>query len=72
MWTIQNWLERNKIFTHCGKVLSKEVDLGEATSFLDHICLGGTQRECQTSKDIVENCLSLLTDFSEMSILGSY
>ena len=37
------------------KVLNKEVDLGEATSFLDHVYLGCTQRQCQTSKDIVDN-----------------
>ena len=29
--------------------------LGETTSFLDHVYLGCTQRECETSKDIVEN-----------------
>ena len=33
----------------------KDVDLGEPTSFLDHVYLGCTHRECQTSKDIVEN-----------------
>ena len=37
------------------KVLSKEVDLGEPTSFLDHENLGCTQRQCQTSKDTVDN-----------------
>ena len=37
------------------KVLNKEVDLGEPTSFLDHVYLGCTQRQCQTSKDIVDN-----------------
>ena len=37
------------------KVLMKDVDLGEPTSFLDHVYLGRTQRECQTSKDIVDN-----------------
>ena len=35
--------------------LLKEVDLGEPTSFLDHENLGCTQRQCQTSKDIVDN-----------------
>ena len=29
------------------KVLNKEVDLGEPTSFLDHVYLGCTQRECR-------------------------
>ena len=37
------------------KVLSREVDLGEPTSFLDHMYLGCTQRQCETSKDIVDN-----------------
>ena len=37
------------------KILMKDVDLGEPTSFLDHVCLACTQRECQISKDIVEN-----------------
>ena len=37
------------------KVLNKEVDLGEPTSFLDHVYLGCTQRHCETSKDIVDN-----------------
>ena len=37
------------------KVLVKEIDLGEPTSFLDHVYLGCTQQECGTSKDVVEN-----------------
>ena len=37
------------------KVLDKEVYLGEPTSFLDHVYLGCTQRQCETSKDIVDN-----------------
>ena len=37
------------------KVLNKEVDLGEPTSFLDHENLGHTQRQCEISKDIVDN-----------------
>ena len=45
------------------KTLMKDVDLGEPTSFLDHVYLGGTQRECQLSKDIEEKitkeCLNL-------------
>ena len=39
MWTLPN----------------KEVDLGEPTSFLDHVYLGCTQRHCEISKDIVDN-----------------
>ena len=37
------------------KVLNKEVDWGEPTSFLDHVYLGCTQRQCEISKDIVDN-----------------
>ena len=35
------------------KVLNKEVDLGEPTSF--HVYLGCTPRQCEISKDIVDN-----------------
>ena len=37
------------------KVLNKEVDLGEPTSFFDHENLGCTQRQCEVSQDIVDN-----------------
>ena len=33
----------------------KEVDLGEPTSFLDHVHLECTQRQCEISKDIGDN-----------------
>ena len=36
-------------------VRNKEVDLGEPTSFLDHVYLGCTQRQCEMSKDIMDN-----------------
>ena len=36
------------------KVLNKEVDLEEPTSFLDHVHLGCTQRQSEISKDIVD------------------
>ena len=39
------------------KVSIKEVDLGEPTFFLDHVYLGCTQRQCQTS--IVDNCRTM-------------
>ena len=35
------------------KIHMKDVDVGEPTSFLDHVCLGCTQRECKISNDIV-------------------
>ena len=37
------------------KVLMKDVDVGEPTSFLDNVSLGCIQRECKTSKDIVDS-----------------
>ena len=37
------------------QVLNTEVDLGEPTSFLDHVYLECTQRQCEISKDIVDN-----------------
>ena len=37
------------------KILMKDVDLGEPTSFFDHVYLRCTQRECQICKDIVVN-----------------
>ena len=37
------------------KVPNKEVDLGEPTSFLDHVFLGCTQRQCEMSKNTVDN-----------------
>ena len=40
------WLERNKILIRCKKVLNKDVDLGEPTSFFDHVYLECTQRQC--------------------------
>ena len=37
------------------KVLNKEVDLGEPTSFLDHVYLECTQRQCEISQDMIDN-----------------
>ena len=37
----------------------KDVDLGDPTSFLDHVYLGCTLRECQISKDVVDSCKSM-------------
>ena len=37
------------------KVLNKEVEWGEPTSVLDDVYLGCTQRQCEISKDIVDN-----------------
>ena len=37
------------------KVLMKDVDLGEPTSFLDPVYLGCTQKQCEIGQDIVDN-----------------
>ena len=42
------------------KVIHKEVDLGEPTSFLDHVYLGFFQRQCEIRKDIVDNYRTML------------
>ena len=51
------------------KLLNKEVDLGEPTSFLDHVFLGCTQRQCEISKDIVDNYRTMFE--SRISARGS-
>ena len=48
-------LAGKKIINPMWKVLNKEVDLGEPTSFLDHVFLVYTQRQCEISKDMVDN-----------------
>ena len=35
------------------KLLNKEVGLGEPTSFLEHVYLVSTQRQCEKRKDMV-------------------
>ena len=45
---------KKQIINPMRKVLNKEVDLGEPTSFVDHVYLVCTQRQCERSKDIVD------------------
>ena len=45
----------NQIINPTWKILMKDVDLVKPTTFLDHVYLGCTQRECQISKGIVDN-----------------
>ena len=55
MWTdIKLSGKKHNIVSMC-KVLNEEVDLGEPTSFLDHVFLGCTQRQCEVSQNIVDN-----------------
>ena len=55
MWMTQKLLGKKQKIDPMWKLLNKEVDLGEPISFLDHVYLGCTQRQCQISKDIVDN-----------------
>ena len=50
------------------KVLNKEVDLGEPTSFLDHENLGCTQRQCEISQNTVDNYRTMFE--SRISAVG--
>ena len=52
---IKNWLERNKTLIRCGNYSTKKSILGEPTSFLDDEDLDCTQRQCEISKNIVDN-----------------
>ena len=51
------------------KVLNQEVDLGEPTSFLDHVYLGCTQRQCEVSQNIVDNYRTIFE--SRLSAVGT-
>ena len=51
------------------KVPMKEFDLGEPKSFRDNVYLGCTQRECQTSKDIVDNYRNMFE--SKISVVAT-
>ena len=55
MWTTLKLAGKNQNLDPMWRVLIKEVDLGEPTSFLDRVYLGCTQRKCEISKDIVDN-----------------
>ena len=51
------------------KLFNKEVDLGEPTSFLGYVYLGCTQRQCEISKDIVDNYRTMFE--SRISAVGT-
>ena len=54
------------------KLLNKEVDLGEPTSFLDHVYLGCTQRQCEVSKDIVDKYRTLFESWISAGATENY
>ena len=53
-WTTVKWLEESRKKPPMWKKLMKLVDLGEPTSFLDHVYLGCTQRECKSNESIID------------------
>ena len=59
MWMTQKLAGKKQNIDATWKLLHKEVDLGEPTSVLDHVFLGCTQRQCEISKDIVDNCRTM-------------
>ena len=52
------------------KMLMKEVDLGEPTSYLDNVYLGCTQTECQIRKEIVDNYESMFESMISAGAVG--
>ena len=55
MWTTKKLAGKKHDSSPTWKILMKDVELGEPTTFLDHVYLGCTQRVCQISKVIVGN-----------------
>ena len=47
------WPEKKQSLTPTWKKLMKDVDIDEPTSFLDHVYLGCTQRECKPNEKII-------------------
>ena len=52
-WLQNGWTEA-EYGSPCGRKWWKNVDLEEPTSFLDHVQLGSTQRECKPTEIIIE------------------
>ena len=54
-FSIRSWYPCNRYYLVHDHYYPKARDLGEPTSFLDYVYLGCTQRQCEISKDIVDN-----------------
>ena len=54
-WMTSNWLERKKILMRCGKYSMKKLIWENQHLSLIMKNLGCTQRQCEMSKDIVDN-----------------
>ena len=55
MWMPSNCLERNKTLFRCGKYSIKKLIWENKHLSFDHVYLGCTQRQCEISKEIVDN-----------------
>ena len=55
MWMKQNWLERKQTLIRCGKYSTKKSIWENQHLSLIIVYLGCTQRQCEISKDIVDN-----------------
>ena len=55
MWMTSNWLERNKTLIRCGKYSTKKSIWENQHLSLIMKNLGCAQRQCEISKDIVDN-----------------
>ena len=55
MWMTSNLAGKKQNIDPMWKVVNKEVELREPTSFLKHVYLRCTERQCEISKDIVDN-----------------
>ena len=54
MWMTSTWLEKKQKKAPMWKNWMKNVHLDEPTSFLDHVYLGCTQRECKPNAIIID------------------
>ena len=68
MWMTKKLVGKKQNIDPMWEVLNKEVDLGEQTSFLGHVYLACTKRQCEISKDIVDN---YRTTFESRSSAGA-
>ena len=53
MWMTSNLAGKKQNLALMWKKLMKDVDIEEPTSFLDHVYLGCTQRECKPNEKII-------------------
>ena len=65
---IKNGRKETKNTNPVWKVLNEEVDMGEPTSFFDHVYQGCTQRDCKTSEVILDIQMDLLNPVCQLEV----